>query len=80
MGSHVLHSDCVPLQRRITQSGDTLMVRFNAPTTGTYFIAIELKSQNLIGEPELSPGRTVHYDFTTIGVPHSTTGLGLVRY
>jgi hypothetical protein len=79
-GSVVLDSDCLPLQRRITQSGDTVRVRFTAPAAGTYFMAIKFNSQNLIGKPQPSPGRTVHYDFTTTGVPASTSGLDLVKY
>jgi hypothetical protein len=79
-GSNVLDSDCVPLQRGITQTGDTVTVRFNAPAAGTYFIAIKFNSQNLIGEPAPSPGLAVHYDFMTTGVPASTSQLDLVKY
>ena len=76
----VLDSDCIPLQRIITQNGDTVRVRFNAPVAGTYYIAIKLNSQNLIGESAPSLGTTVHYDFTTIDVPGSTSGLDLIKY
>jgi hypothetical protein len=77
-GSSVFDSDCVALQRRITQSGDTVTVTFNAPAAGTYFIAIKLNSQTVIGQPRPFP-RTVHYDFTTTGVPDSTSGVDLVK-
>ena len=76
--TNLLDSDCVRLQRGITQSGDTVAVRFNAPAAGTYFIAIKFNSQNVIGQPRPNP-LTVHYDFTTTGVPDSTSGLDLVK-
>jgi hypothetical protein len=79
-GSNVFDSDCVSMQRAITQSGDTVTVRFNAPVAGTYYIAIKYNTQSLSGEPAPNPGTTVHYDFMTTGVPGSTSGLDLVRY
>jgi hypothetical protein len=79
-GSNVFDSDCVSLQRRITQSGNTVTVRFNAPAAGTYFIAIKFNAQSLIGEAAPSPGTTVHYEFTTTGVPDSTSVLDLVEF
>jgi Bacterial pre-peptidase C-terminal domain len=78
-GSKVFDSDCVALQRGIAQSGDTVTVRFNAPAAGTYFIAIKFNSQDIIGQSRPNP-LTVHYDFTTTGVPDSTSGLDLVKY
>ncbi len=79
-GSNVFDSDCAALQRSITQSGNTVRVKFNAPTSGTYYIAIRFNAQNLIGEPVPRPtGTTVHFDFTTTGVPGSTSGLDLVK-
>ena len=50
----------------------TLASMFNAPVAGTYFIAIKFNSQNVIGQPRPNP-LTVHYDFTTTGVPRSST-------
>ena len=79
-GSNVFDSDCVRLQREITQSGDTVRVRFNAPVAGTYYIAIKFNSQNISGEPAPRPKDTVQYDFTTTGVPASTSGLDLIKY
>jgi hypothetical protein len=76
-GSHVFDSDCVSLQRTGSQSGNTVTVKFNAPAAGTYFIATEFNAQSLIGAPD--PGTSVHYDFTTTGVPNSTSGLDLGR-
>jgi hypothetical protein len=78
-GSNVFDSNCVSLQRSVRQSGNTVTVRFNAPTAGTYFIAIEFSAQSLNGEPAPSP-TTVHYDFTTTGVPDSTSGLDLLEH
>ena len=76
--SKVFDFDCGSVQRAITQSGNTVTVTFDAPTAGTYFIAISFSAHSLIGEQEPRPGRTVHYDFTTTGVPDSTSGLDLV--
>jgi hypothetical protein len=66
--------------RKITQSGNTVTVRFNAPAAGTYFVAINFSAQSLINEPAPNSGATVHYDFTTTGVPDSTSGLDLIKY
>ncbi len=79
-GSNVFDSNCVSLQRTVRQSGNTVTVRFNAPAAGTYFIAIEFTARSLIGEPAPSPETTVHYEFTTTGVPDSTSGLDLVKH
>ena len=78
-GSNVFDSNCVSLQRTGSQIGDTVQVRFNAPAAGTYFIAINFIAQSLLGQPAPSP-TTVHYDFTTTGVPDSTSGLDLVKH
>ena len=78
-GSNVFDSNCVSLERAGSQSGDTATVKFNAPAAGTYYIAINFIAQSLIGQPAPSP-TTVHYDFTTTGVPDSTSGLDLVKH
>jgi hypothetical protein len=78
-GSNVFDSNCVSLERTGSQSGNTVQVRFNAPAAGTYFIGINFIAQSLIGQPAPSP-ETVHYDFTTTGVPDSTSGLDLVEH
>jgi hypothetical protein len=80
VGSNVFDSDCLPMQRTISRTPDTVTVRFKAPAAGSYYIAIKFTSRNLIGWPEPSPGTTVHYDFMTNGVPDSTSGLDLVRH
>ena len=78
-GSNVFDSNCVSLERAGSQIGDTVQVRFNAPSAGTYFIAINFNAQSLLGQPAPSP-TTVHYDFTTTGVPDSTSGLDLLKH
>lgn len=70
-GSSVFDSNCVSLQRTARQSGDTTTIRFNAPAAGTYFIATNFDARNTVGEPGPNP-TTVHYEFTTTGVPNST--------
>ena len=78
-GSNVFDSNCVRLERAGRQSGNTVQVKFNAPAAGTYYIGINSSAQSLIGEPAPSP-TTVHYDFTTTGVPDSTSGLDLLKH
>jgi hypothetical protein len=77
-GTSVFDSDCLSLEGTARQSGDTTTVRFNAPAAGTYFIAINFDARSLTHEPVPSP-TTVHYEFTTTGVSHSTSGLDVVE-
>ena len=79
MGATCLTPTVSACNGRVSQSGDTVRVRFNAPAAGTYFIAINFSAQSLLGQPAPSP-TTVHYDFTTTGVPDSTSGLDLVPH
>jgi hypothetical protein len=76
----VFDSNCVSLHRAVTQSGNTVTVTFDAPAAGTYFIAINFSAQSLINEPGPHPGTTVHYDFTTTGMPDSTSEFDLVKH
>ena len=78
-GTSVFDSDCASLEWTARQSGDTTTVRFSAPAAGTYFIAIAFDARSLVGEPAPDPA-TVHYEFTTTGVPHSTSGISLIEY
>jgi hypothetical protein len=78
-GTNVFDSNCVSLERTGSQIGNTTMVRFNAPAAGTYYIGINFSAQSLLGQPPPSP-TTVHYDFRTIGVPDSTSGLDLMEH
>ncbi len=77
-GSSVFDSNCVSLQRTVRQRGNTVTVKFSAPTAGTYFIAIAFDARSLVGQPAPDP-TTVHYEFTTTGVPHSTSGISLIK-
>ena len=79
-GSNVFDSNCASLQRAGSQIGNRAQVRFNAPSEGTYFIGINFIAQSLFGQPAPSPETTVHYDFTTTGVPDSTSGLDLLEH
>jgi hypothetical protein len=78
-GTNVLDAGCVALQRWVTQSGDSVTVRFNAPAARTYYIAIKFNAQILSGERAPYP-TTVDYEFTATGVPDSTSRLDLVKY
>ena len=42
-GSNVFDAGCARLDRTIRKSGETVIVKFNAPAAGTYFIAIKLQ-------------------------------------
>ena len=79
-GSNVFDSNCVSLQPAIRRHGNTVTVRFNAQAARIYFIGINFNAQGLLGQPAPSPETTVHYDFTTTGVPDSTSGLDLVPH
>ena len=78
-GSNVFDSNCVSLERSVSQIGDTVTVRFNAPAAGTYYIRDQLQRAEPPRPTCSQPGTTVHYDFTTTGVPDSTSGLDLVK-
>ena len=78
-GIRVFDSDCVSLERSARQSGDTVTVRFNSPSAGTYYIGITFDADSLLGAPAPNP-ETVHYDVATTGVPDSTSGLDLVKH
>jgi hypothetical protein len=80
-GSNVFDSNCNSVSETITQNPTTgaVTVMFNAPTAGTYIIGIKYASKSIVGDPAPSPGTTVHYDFSTTGVPGSTQGLDLIK-
>jgi len=80
-GSSVFDSNCNSQHPTITQNTTTgaVTAQWNAPTPGTYFIAIKFDSKSIVGDPAPSPGTTVHYDFMTTGVPLSTSGLDLIK-
>ena len=83
-GSSVFNGNCKQLQgATFTQSSTngttgTITVMFNAPTAGTYYIAVKLNTANLNMQPAPTPS-TVGYSFDTAGVPGSTSSLNLVK-
>jgi hypothetical protein len=79
-GSNVFSSSCNSVSDTITQNTTTgaVTVNFNAPA-GTYIIGIKYDSKSIVGDPAPSPGTTVHYNFSTTGVPGSTQGLDLIK-
>ena len=56
----------------------TVTVTFNAPSAGTYFIAVRFNTTNIKNAAAPTPS-TVHYNFSTAGVPASTSVLDLTR-
>ena len=80
-GNNVWNNSCNSLSNTITQAANgTVTVSFNAPVAGTYFISLKYDSGSIKGAAAPAPTTTVHYDFTTTGVPDSTSGLDLVRH
>jgi hypothetical protein len=82
-GSNVFDSNCLNVKSATTQSPTTgssglINVNWNAPSAGVYFIGIKLDAKSFKGLPLPTP-ETVHYDFSTVGLPGSTSGLDLVR-
>src|SRR5262249_36506404 len=75
-GSAAYTSGCTKLNTSITQSGANTTVSFNASSAGTYIIGIKYSSGSVNGAPAPNP-TTVHYDFSTTGVPGTTSGLDL---
>ena len=78
-------SDCKPAggvnMRQDTTNGthSAVTVRFNAQHAGVYYIAVKFQTGNVGGDPAPAPGTTVHYDFSTTGVPGSTSSVDLVK-
>jgi len=78
-GSNVFNANCVNgLNPNITQSGANVTVQWNAPSAGTYIISIKYSTSSVTGVTAPTPS-TVHYQFTTVGVPGSTSGVDLVK-
>ena len=78
--SDVFDSGCASLPRSGSQSGDTTTIKFNAPTAGNYFIGVDFSAQSLLGQPVPYRETTAQFEFTTIGVPDSTSRLDLVEH
>jgi hypothetical protein len=73
-------SSCVAIKPspKFTLTGGSLKVEFTAKTAGTYIIGIKFNAKSVVGATAPNP-TTVHYDFSTVGVPNSTNGLNLVK-
>jgi len=78
-GSNVYNSNCNTVMSTVTNNGCATTVQFNAPTAGTYIIAVKFDATTIKNQPAPSPGTTVHSDFSTTGVPNSTSGLDLKK-
>jgi len=78
-GNNVWNNSCNSQSNTITQAPNgTVTVSFNAPVAGTYFISLKYDSGSVKGATAPNP-TTVHYDFTTTGVPGSTSGIDLIK-
>ena len=83
-GSNVYNSSCTNVHGTFTQSPinnrttGTVTVTFNAATAGTYYIGIKFSTSSVTGQTAPSPS-IVHYEYSTTGVPGSTSGLDLVK-
>jgi hypothetical protein len=79
-------SDCKPAKdvhmTQDTTNGphSTVTVTFKAQQAGVYYIAVKFQTGNVGGDPAPAPGTTVHYDFSTTGVPGSTSSVDLVKH
>jgi hypothetical protein len=78
-GSNVFDSNCVSVPDTITQDPATgaVTAQFTAPA-GTYIIGIKYDAKSIAGCTAPNP-TTVHYDFTTTGLPGSTQTLDLIK-
>jgi hypothetical protein len=79
-GNNVFNLNCNALSETITQNPTTgtVTVTFNAPTAGTYIISLKYDSGSVKGAAAPSP-TTVHYNFSTAGVPGSLSGIDLIK-
>jgi hypothetical protein len=78
-GSNVFDANCVNgLKPTFTARGGSVSVQWNAPSAGTYIISLKYSTSSVVGVTAPSPP-TVHYEFSTAGVPGSTSGIDLVK-
>ena len=81
---HVFTTSCGGLSGGIftqtTTTGTTsiVTVTFNAPAADTYYIELRFITTNIKKAGAPTPS-TVHYSFSTAGVPGSDCGLDLIR-
>ena len=79
-GSNVFDSNCVSLQRTGSQSGNTVTGEVQRAGCGHLLYRDQVQRAEPPRRTCSQPGTTVHYDFTTTGVPDSTSGLDLVEH
>jgi hypothetical protein len=78
-------SDCKPaMDVHMTQdtangTHSMVTVTFKAQQAGVYYIAVKFQTGNVGGDPAPAPGTTAHYEFSTTGVPGSTSSVDLVK-
>jgi hypothetical protein len=79
-GNNVFNSSCIAQSETMTQNTTTgtVTVSFNAPTAGTYIISLKYDTGSVKGATAPTP-TTVHYNFSTTGVPGSTQGIDLIK-
>jgi hypothetical protein len=79
-GNNVFNLSCNSLSETIVQNPITgaVTVTFIAPTAGDYIISLKYDSGSVKGAAAPTPS-TVHYDFSTTGVPGSTDGIDLIK-
>ena len=66
-------------QDTINGTNSAVTGRFNAKQAGVYYISVKFQTGNVGGDPAPAPGTTVHYDFSSTGVPGSTSSVDLVK-
>jgi hypothetical protein len=79
-GSHVYTGACGKVKGPSFAAGPngSATASFNAPTAGTYIVALRFKVSAVNGQSVPTPS-TVHYAFSTAGVSGSTSGFDLVN-
>ena len=79
-GSKVLTPACANVKNPTIAAGPngSVTVDFNAASAGTYYLAVRYLVSAVNGQTEPNP-TTVHYDFSTVGVTGSTSGLDLKK-
>jgi hypothetical protein len=66
-------------QNTTNGTNSVVTVKFNTQQAGVYYIAVKFQTGNVGDDPAPAPGTTVHYDFSTTGVPGSISSVDLVK-
>jgi hypothetical protein len=78
-GSSAFNSSCTKVSTTITQNPTTGAVTVTFAGSGsTFYIGIKYSTGSVVGKAAPSP-TTVHYDFSTVGVAGSTSGIDLKK-